>query len=595
MFFVNSKKISDIIKTSSEILYGYKSRIAILVTLNFFGTILESIGINAVIPLLSFLTGGSHGDDFISKSIKQLFQFLHIDFSLKQLLIFICILFTMKAIFSVLNNYLQGIILADYEEKTRNKLYESTIKANWLYLINQKLGHLDVMLKNSIGRCASLLRRISITISIIFSLFVYTAVAINISLQTTLITLALGLIIFIFLKPIIRKGRQYAQKEEALFMESAHFINENAIGLKTIKATLVENEIFKKSRNIFAKFKKIKIRMYLLSALSSSIIQPISIIFICAIFAFSYKMPNFNLAKIVVIIFLIQKIFQYIQSLQANFHAINELTPYAKNIMIYTKKTEQNIEKNQYKDKFNFNNQLTFKKIKFEYEINKPILNNINFTIKKGEMVGLIGSSGAGKTTVVDLILRLFQPISGSIKVDGKNINKIDLRSWRKNIGYISQDMFLINDTIENNIKFYNNSITKNDIIKATKMANIYNTIIDLTDKFNTVIGERGIMLSAGQRQRIIIARVLATNPNFLIMDEATSALDNESEIKIQKVIDGLRGKITTFVIAHRLSTIMNSDKILVIDNGTITEKGAPKKLLEDKGTYFYKMYNIRK
>ena len=335
--------------------------------------------------------------------------------------------------------------------------------------------------------------------------------------------------------------------------------------------------------------------MYLLSALSSSIIQPISIIFICAIFAFSYKMPNFNLAKIVVIIFLIQKIFQYIQSLQANFHAINELTPYAKNIMIYTKKTEQNIEKNQYKNKFNFNNQLTFKKIKFEYEINKPILNNINFTIKKGEMVGLIGSSGAGKTTVVDLILRLFQPISGSIKVDGKNINKIDLRSWRKNIGYISQDMFLINDTIENNIKFYNNSITKNDIIKATKMANIYNTIIDLTDKFNTVIGERGIMLSAGQRQRIIIARVLATNPNFLIMDEATSALDNESEIKIQKVIDGLRGKITTFVIAHRLSTIMNSDKILVIDNGTITEKGAPKKLLEDKGTYFYKMYNIRK
>jgi ABC-type multidrug transport system fused ATPase/permease subunit len=206
----------------------------------------------------------------------------------------------------------------------------------------------------------------------------------------------------------------------------------------------------------------------------------------------------------------------------------------------------------------------------------------------------LIGPSGSGKTTIADLLLRLFKPDSGQITIDGKDINKLDLVEWRRNIGYVSQDIFLMNGTIADNIRFYDDSIGDEAIAKAAKMANIDSFIESCPDKYNTVIGERGVMLSAGQRQRIIIARVLGRNPKLLILDEATSALDNESEIQIQKVIEGLRGKLTVLVIAHRLSTIINSDKLIVLENGNIKEEGKPEDLLRDKDSYFYKVYNIR-
>jgi len=219
----------------------------------------------------------------------------------------------------------------------------------------------------------------------------------------------------------------------------------------------------------------------------------------------------------------------------------------------------------------------------------------MSFSIERGEMIGLIGFSGAGKTTIVDLFLRLFQPSKGKILIDDVNIEDISMEQWRRNIGYISQDMFLKNGTIAENIKFYDEKITDGDMEEAAKMANIYEFIQTLPDKFSTLIGERGVLLSAGQRQRVVIARVLAKKPKILVMDEATSALDNESEIQIQKIIENLKGKITVLVIAHRLSTIINSDRLLVLENGKIIEQGRPQDLLEDKKTYFYKVYNIRK
>ena len=194
----------------------------------------------------------------------------------------------------------------------------------------------------------------------------------------------------------------------------------------------------------------------------------------------------------------------------------------------------------------------------------------------------------------MDLILRLFAPTAGEILIDGGNIAEINLKEWRQNIGYVSQDIFLLNDTIANNIKFYNETISEAAIREAARLANIEDFINECPNKFETEIGERGVMLSAGQRQRIIIARILARQPKFLIFDEATSALDNESEAQIQKVLQNLRGKITVLIVAHRLSTVLDADQLLVLDNGIIAEQGRPRTLLEDKNSYFYKTYNIK-
>lgn len=210
-------------------------------------------------------------------------------------------------------------------------------------------------------------------------------------------------------------------------------------------------------------------------------------------------------------------------------------------------------------------------------------------------MTGIIGPSGAGKTTIIDLFLRLLHPQEGEILIDGINIDEIDKKSWHNNIGYVSQDIFLLNDTIENNIRFYSDSLNHKDIAEASKSANIYDFIETLPDKFQTFVGERGIQLSGGQRQRIVLARILARKPQILVLDEATSALDNESEHKIQEAIKNLRGKLTILIVAHRLTTVMNTNKILVLKDGFIVEEGSPEELLENKRSYFYKNYNIDK
>lgn len=573
----------------------YKLAIIILTILGFISALFEGIGVNALIPLFSFIINGkAGGDDKISKIIEKLFLFFNVEFRLKYLLVFISLLFILKAIIFVWCEYIRIKISADYEERVRNQLFGKFINADWPYLLKQKLGHLQTILMINVSTASSILSYISSFINLLTSLIIYTIIAFNINLKITFFSLILSGIFFIGFLPFIRKIRNFSYSMENANREIGHHINENILGMKTVKVMSVADQIINDAKKNFYDLKITKILLNVWQTVISSTLQPLSLIFVLAIFAFSYKSPNFNLAVFIAIIYLVKQIFSYTEALQKKVLSFNATIPYFTKISDYTEEAVINKEVNKGAGKFSFNDKLDLVKINFFYQKETTVLSDVNFNISKGEMVGLIGPSGAGKTTLVDLILRLFEPISGTILLDGKNIKDIDIDNWRKNIGYVSQDIFLINDTIANNIKFYNNSITDEEMIKASKEANIYDFIQECPNKFETIIGERGIQLSAGQRQRVVIARVLARRPQFLILDEATSALDNESEIKIQRVIENLKGKLTVFVIAHRLSTVINCDRLLVLENGRIIEQGSPSKLLEDKETYFYKVYNIR-
>lgn len=592
---LKENRLITIIKLSQRAFGQYKLQIIILVVLGFLTGLLEGIGINALIPLFSFIIGQENGgDDFISQMIEKVFLYAQVDFNIKFLLIFISSLFIFKAFVSVLFSYIIAKITASYEEKTRSNLFNATLKANWPYLLKQKLGHLETILMINVSNSSNLLRCISNTIMVFTNLIVYVLIAINISVYITLITLVLGLVLFLIFKPLIYKVRVLSYKMEQVNRGISHYVNENIIGMKTVKVVFVGNRVVKVGREFFDKLKNMQIKHALLHTISVAFMRPVSLIFICIIFALSYKSANFNFAALVVIIYLIKQIFSYFEQLQKKVLTINSSVPYLKNILDYEDLAKKNKEKDTGSRRFRFNDFLEFKNVNFSYKPGKKVLTDINFSIRKGEMVGLIGPSGVGKTTMTDLILRLFIPTSGEILLDGKDIKEIDMEEWRKNIGYVSQDIFLINDTIANNIKFYDNSITAKDIKEAAKMANIYDFIQSCPDKFSTIIGERGVLLSAGQRQRIIIARVLARKPKILLLDEATSALDNESEAKIQQVIKNLKGKITVLVIAHRLSTIVSSDRLIVLEKGKIIERGKPQELLKDKNSYFFKVYNIR-
>lgn len=593
MAFKNNRIIVNL-----KILYqgfkSYKLQIIALTVLSVIGAGMEGVGINALIPMFSFITGNDGGTDFISKAIKGLFAFINIDYKLKYLLVLICLLFIFKAIFLVICEYIRIKITADYEINTQNGLFKSFLRANWPYLLKQKLGHLETVLITNVQTSSNLLSYIGSFVLIFTSLAMYIAIAISISLKITILSLFLSAIVFLIYRPLMRIMRDISYKKEKISREISHHINENILGLKTVKIMSVGDKVAKIGRENFETIKKIQIRTNLMQTVAGSIMQPISIVFVIILFAFAYRSPDFNLAAFAAIIYLVKQIFSYMELLQKKILSFHSVIPYYKNVTNYQEQTLKNVEINDGQDQFMLNDSLRFNKVGFSYNDDRAILADINFVIKKGEMVGLIGPSGAGKTTIVDLALRLFVPGRGEILLDGKTVDKISLSEWRKKIGYVSQDIFLTNNTIGNNIKFYNDDLAEEDMIEAANMANIYDFIKTLPDKFNTVIGERGIELSAGQRQRIAIARVLARKPELLIFDEATSALDNESEIKIQQVIENLKGKITVFVIAHRLSTIINSDRLLVLENGKIVEQGKPAELLNDEKSYFYKVYNIR-
>ena len=279
------------------------------------------------------------------------------------------------------------------------------------------------------------------------------------------------------------------------------------------------------------------------------------------------------------------------QVIQFSEQFINGTTGFKRFIEIMDEPEENEYEGSKILE--NVKGDISFKDVTFSYNDSKTILNHISFDIKQGENIALIGPTGGGKTTICHLIPRFYNITSGEIKIDDQNINDFTLESLRKNIGIVQQDVFLFNGTIKENILYGNENATDEQVIEASKKANIYEYICSLEDGFDTIVGERGVKLSGGQKQRISIARVFLKDPKILILDEATSALDNTTELLIQNSLNELSKGRTTIIVAHRLSTIKNATKILVVSNGSIIESGNHDELINKKGIY-YQLYMLQ-
>ena len=244
-------------------------------------------------------------------------------------------------------------------------------------------------------------------------------------------------------------------------------------------------------------------------------------------------------------------------------------------------------EKPDAKELRNVKGEIEFSNVSFEYKTGSEVLHNVSIKVNSGETIALVGPSGGGKTTIANLIPRFYDVTSGEVKIDGQNVKDLTLSSIHRNIGIISQDVFLFAASVKENIRYGRIDATDEEVADAAKKAEIYDDIMNMPNGFDTNVGERGVLLSGGQKQRIAIARIFLKNPPILILDEATSALDNITEDRIQKTFDKLATNRTAIIIAHRLSTIRGATKIAVVENGKITECGTHEELINKNGEYF--------
>jgi len=576
---------------------GFKSYKKILFVLCLFGLIgglLEMLGVNALIPLLGLILQGVPQEmNFITQLLQNLFLFFRIPLNVFSLLVFISTLFLMKSIVLLYFQYIQGRMIANYELQERTKILEKILCSKWSFLQKQKVGNLDKVLTQDVALSTFLLRDVGRILLILSNCLIYSVFALLVSPTVVSVSLVFGAIFFFSFRPLFRKTAKFSKLFVANDKIVGHYLNQIILGIKTIKTVADEKSVIQNANSLFEELKRLRIKLHLYSNLGGILAQPIIIILLFSILYFSSSSPGFDFGSFVVTIYLIQKIFVQIESLQVKVQKISEFSPFLESNIKYVAAAQNQQELDAGNEKFSFADVLLFENVSFGYTKERLILKDFSLGILSNETVGLVGHSGAGKTTVVDLLLRLLEPTSGSITIDGRQTILINKEDWKKHVAYVPQDSFLVNGTIEQNIRFFRDDIQENDIIDAIKMTHLDEFLKKEPQGLSADVGERGLNFSVGQRQRIVLARALAKRPKILILDEATSALDYESEAEIQKTMKDLKGKMCIIIISHKPTMLIDVDRLIVLDQGEIIEMGSPHELQKDSKSFYSNMKKV--
>ncbi len=516
----------------------------------------------------------------------------------------ICFLVVISFFFKNIFGYLQAYFLSYAEQGTmkdlRDKAYGHLHELPMGYFKQERVGNLisrivnDVnVVQNSISAAFLNLIREPITI------IVFIGIALSISWQLTVLAFvvlpfSMGIIAWIGIKL-----RKHSTAIQAKMADITSIIQETISGVKIVKAFGMENyengKFTKETRSFF----KMMLRIVRIRNASSPITEFLSVIVGVVIIYYGgvlvLEHNSLKASEFLGFLFAIFQLMPPIKELSTVNNRIQESSAAGDRIfeIIDTKPTIMNspnpVKVSGFKDVISFDH------LEFSYEdSDEPVLKDINFDVRRGEIIALVGPSGGGKSTLVDLIPRFYDATGGRIKLDGIDIKDIDITDLRALMGIVTQETFLFNESIKNNIAYGLGNYPMERIVEAAKAANAHNFILEMSDGYDTVIGERGVKLSGGQRQRISIARAILKNPPIMIFDEATSALDNESEQLVQEAIERMMVNRTTFVIAHRLSTIRNASRILVLERGSIIQTGTHDELIEDLNGLYRKFYEMQ-
>ena len=478
------------------------------------------------------------------------------------------------------------------ERDVSNDIFGHLEKLSQVYYSKHQTGEIMSFITNDLEALRSALGPgvllvvdvITLLALTLFNMLVHIDVSLTIIAVIPLILIAvitgtLGKIIF----------KRFSNKQAA-FSEVANFVQEDISGIKVIKAFVQQNEEIQAFHEVNKQYYKSNLKLLRLESAMRPLMQAVSGAALAVALGYGGWLATKDTISIGNLIAFIQYLGMLVWPMMAIGMAINHITRGSaalKRIQaVLDEKVEIQDSKN-IEDIKNFTGDIYVKNLTFCYpETETEVLKNISFSLSQGETLGIVGRTGSGKSTLVNLLLRLYNTEQNTITISNKNILDIPLKTLRNNIGYVPQDTFLFSDTIRNNIDFCNGNLSIEEIINAAEFACVHDNIVDFKNSYETVVGERGVTLSGGQKQRIAIARAFIKNPEILILDDSVSAVDTSTEEKILANIKQNRKGKTTIIIAHRISTLQNADKIIVLDDGKIVESGKHSELVKNNGLY---------
>tara|TARA_B100000963_G_scaffold17140_1_gene13106 strand:- start:23116 stop:24849 length:1734 start_codon:yes stop_codon:yes gene_type:complete len=535
----------------------------------------EAVSFAAMIPLLGMALLQNNEDKeigFLESGITKAFEMVGLDVTIGSILLLVVFLMGLKSYLSFFAMKEVGYICADVEADLRKSMVNSLLFANWRYYLNNQTGDFSTAISTQVQSAANVFRATGLVLAGLIQVGLFTGMSLTISVPISLGGILLGLSVMFVLKNFITLARvsaktltKYEGKLLSTLIDGLRGIKSNkAMGLQVRLQNYLDKDI-----DQLAEMRK---KIILSSAVIKNFQEPVQILGIAIALYILTSYWDGGVEELLVLILLFYRSGQRLGLLQQYYQQIVTSFPpfwFVTNIISSAQKEREDLKSG---DEATLTDSINFKEVSFAYD-SKSVLNLINLKIKAGDFITIIGSSGGGKTTLVDMLLRFNQPDTGTIEIDGKNINNLNKSSVRKMIGYVPQESILFHDSIRNNISFGDKDITDTKIKEVLQRAGAIDFVEQLPDSLDFNVGEHGGRLSGGQKQRLGLARALLHEPKLLLLDEPTSALDKSSENEILKTLNKLRGTVTIIAISHQETFVNASDKKYSLENGVLSSE----------------------
>jgi ABC-type multidrug transport system fused ATPase/permease subunit len=577
-----------------KIFHKNRSDFFLIVVLMLIAGFVQASSILGLMPIADFVVNRDFGNaNRVTKFVVAMIADLNLPVNIMTLGCFYFFLIMTKNGVATIQRYATTKVQLKVMTQIIYQEYESFVNASWIFFGTKKYGTLANTVVRETEKLGSVFESLAaILVALITSLF-YIALAAFISWKLLLIVLILTIFVvlptYLLGKPIYRIKKIHTDA----YNDFQALVYDTLNSLKLIVGFSKRKDTIQNIKSTIETIVKTSVQFAMIRLFSGLIGEPLGVLLTVVSVFYGLNSLNLDVAEMIAFLYAIKSMSGQVQLVINQRNNLKGSEPSLQ--QIYSLKNEADeLKEPEGIEKIDTFNEITFSDVSFSYNGGKDVLKKINIIIAKGKMTAIVGPSGGGKSTMIDLIMGFYYPGSGSILVDFIPIQNINLHSWRNIVGYVTQQPFLFNASIRENLTWAKQDATEADIREACELANATEFIDTMDRNVDTVVGERGVRLSGGQSQRICLARALIKKPKVLILDEATSSLDSHSELMIQKSIEYLSGKTTIVSIAHRLSTIRNADYIYHIELGQIVEEGSFSELVKVENGKFLKAARLQ-